>query len=470
MTPPPKTRQSLEMGRRAAPFRAFKAWVDVRELSSTAAKPHTTEKKMATQRNTLNSLQIRANGRAAGAERNALITMMARSAEAREQLVAMARLKDKPASAWRGFTTIIPDGPLDKVCSAFHKETDIPLELPYFSLLFFLSGYLLERGVKIEFAGKLRTPETWTILLAPSGSGKTFASGQIAEAAGFEADFPSCASGPAFFQALHEFSEQGKPKLWLEDEFAQKLRGIETPSNPLSEMKEHLLRAYDGKPVDRTTKKDGKVIVEDPRLAILGLNTDEGFYKTVSPESLVDGFAQRFAYVVAREDDERAFTDYPIYDEAALGKACRSAFEAIKAVPLHSAYRVDKEGEAAFRELFGKLFDGQVQKSFYRRAMWLAVKYALFFHILAGKTTDELDGIDFGYAGRLIQIHLNDVKVMLGEAMSDLARIVSKVDKLAAEYHAQGRTLTARDLVHKVHGLRSMSDAKAVLQAVIGCQ
>ncbi|AVA36607.1 DUF3987 domain-containing protein [Cupriavidus metallidurans] len=365
-----------------------------------------------------------------------------------------------------------PGSPLEMVLHAFQAETDIPLELPFFAMLFYVSGYLLAQGVKVEFGGRLRSLETWTILLAPSGAGKSFTSSLIGRHAPVEAEFPECVSGAAFFQAMQDHEQKGKPKLWFQDEFAQKLALIETAGSPLAPAKEYLLRAYDGNPIEYTTKgRNGTPQVEtvsDPRMAVLGVNTDEGFYKKISPESLVDGFAQRFAYVVAAKDPTRPMIDFPIYDEKKLDAAAEAAFARVQSVPLHPVYRIGAEGEAAFRKLFRELFDGDVPESFYRRAMFLAVKYAAIYHILQGKANDEIDANDFGWAARLLAMHLSDAKKMLAGACSDLSRMLARVIELDRDYAARGEELKAWVVATRVHGIKTSAEAKGLLALARG--
>src|SRR5690606_29605364 len=155
--------------------------------------------------------------------------------------------------------------------------------------------------------------ELWTIILAPSGSGKSLSHHAIEKSAPVRSEFPETASAARFIEALSEQS----PALWFQDEIAQILKQIENPASPLGEMKSYLLRTYDNAPVERSTLK-GSVRVERPVLGILGLNTPESFQKALSPESLLDGFAQRFGFVWAERDPSRPMHDYPIFDMPAL--------------------------------------------------------------------------------------------------------------------------------------------------------
>ena len=91
---------------------------------------------------------------------------------------------------WRGTLAVPPRSPMDGLLGMFLDETDIPLEVPFFALLHFVSGMLLSRRIKIQGSCIDAYPDLWTIVLAPSGSGKTLAHDVIAKAAPVQSTFP----------------------------------------------------------------------------------------------------------------------------------------------------------------------------------------------------------------------------------------------------------------------------------------
>lgn len=413
-------------------------------------------------RSTLTSSQVKSFIRQTGAK-NGFLTHLFESAEARETVKGLLRVQPN-ASDWQGYAYVPAGSPAERIIRAFEQHTDIPLELPFHAFLFYLSGHLMNKGVRIHFAGRERTPEIWTIVLAPSGCGKSFATRLIGQASPVAADFPECASGAKFLQAMSEHEQASKTMLWLQDEFAQKLKQIEASGSPMADVKDYLLRAYDGSRIERSTKTAGSIVVEKPCLGVLGLNTDEGFMKTISPESLVDGFAQRFGYVLAERDKQRPMRDFPLYDEKAIGKAVGEAFGDISALPLRPTYDFGKTAEAAYIEAFRELADSsEIPESFFRRVMFRSVKYALLYHLILGKHSAVIDAEDIGWASRLCRQQLNDAKRMLAGTLSDLDRMIDAAERVRDKLAAQGKPCTPRDIVRGVHGVRSAKEAQGLL-------
>ena len=379
---------------------------------------------------------------------------------AKETIKAMLAIKANPSASWRGLIAVPPSSPLEHLLSSFRRHTDIPLELPFFSFLHLLSGWLLQNRVKIS-GGGLRGiyPELWTIVLAPSGTGKTTAYNLIAAASPIKSTFPEPASGARFIEAL----SQNNFSLWFQDEIAQKLKQIDTPNGPLSDIKEYLLRAYGNDKIERSTKME-TITVEEPCLGILGLNTQESFWASLNPESLTDGFSQRFSYVVAEEDPSRPITDFPIYNETVIIKAATDAFQKIQAVALHPEYKIGEEAVQAFKSSFSMLFTEEIPKSFYRRVLFRAFKYALYYHLILCKTSDTLDAEDMGWAARLAAMHLQDVGKLLNKTkLQGISKLVTSAKKIQSKLNKQGKPLTARDLRNGISGIDTNEQAMAIM-------
>lgn len=387
---------------------------------------------------------------------------LAKQEEAKTTIKGMLSVQAS-GNTWRGLLATPPGSPLEIVLDAFRKETNIPLEIPFFAFIHFVSGMLLQRGSTIEGSIGTMHPELWTIVLAPSGSGKTFAHGVIQDCSPIKSEFPEPASGARFIEAL----SQQSPALWFQDEIAQKLKQIESPGTPLSECKEYLLRTYDNSKIERSTKA-GTITVEEPVLGILGLNTPESFKKALSAESLLDGFAQRFGFVWAEKDPNRRMIDFPIYDRKRLVAACERAFKALPTVEdLHTAYRLPPEADAAFRTSFGMLGHNQEDnESFFRRAMFRAFKYAVIYHLILGKTSDTIDAEDIGWGARLSNLHIEDMAKVLGrdDAFSQFNALVEKARKVKEKLDAEGKPITARVIQQKVWGVKTNEEAKAILE------
>lgn len=328
---------------------------------------------------------------------------------------------------WRGDAAIPPGSPVHDILEAFKMHTDLPLDLSFHSFLFFLSTHLLANGVSVKVGGQVVTPELWTVVLAPSGSGKSYSLSRIAKHAppSALATIEGFASGAKLIEMMRDNEEAGRPQAWLEDEFGQKLKSLEQDGSPLFDAKAYLLKAYDGGPISRATKAE-TIKVEHSNISIIGCNVDETFLKILTAESLLDGFAQRFAYVLAERDPERHFADYPIYSNAEIEKVTESAWARIASVPLHSQYEYSDEALEAYKRHFttmGRIIDAGkgLDVSFFRRLMQRSHRLALAYHIILGDASDKITVVDVEWAMRLTRLHIADAARLYGIKPTDNA-------------------------------------------------
>lgn len=384
----------------------------------------------------------------------------AANAEARDTIRAMLAAEAAP-EPWRGLVAVPPGSPVDGVLGAFFDHTDIPLEIPFFALMHFVSGRLLAHRIKIQGASVACYPDLWTVVLADSGAGKTFAHNILAKASPVKSDFPEVASGARFIEAFekHNFG------LWFQDEIAQKIKQIESINSPMADVKEYLLRAYGYDRIERSTKKE-TITIAEPCLGIFGLNTPESFTKALKPESLLDGFAARFGYVLAGRDPARPMIDFPLYNLDALNRAAQAAFATLAAVPLPPVFTVPPATEVAFAQGFKMVYRGDIPEAFFRRIMFRAFKYAAIYHTLLGKETATIDPVDMGWAARVCAMNLADMRQiaesqgLLREALT----VAARAKKMSRRWAMKGRPLTARAV--QQHFRRDI-DTAAAARAVV---
>lgn len=327
---------------------------------------------------------------------------------------------------WEGDKIVPAGSPLDDVLEAFKRHTDLPLDLSMHSLIFYLSSWLLDCGTIVRCAGQTITPELWTIVLAPSGAGKTFSLDRIKVGAPVQANIQGIESGAAFFDALHDNEAKGRANAMLVDEVGQMIQRLEQVGSPLAQLKEYLLLAYGGGPITRKTMKAGELVANKTTMCFFGLNVDStmlGPSGILTPASFLDGFCQRFAFVIAQRDPERHFTDFPRYDNDQIEAVTAAAWEKLTATAPHQLYTYTPEAIAAYDakfKQFGLMIerDGVVNVSFFRRLLQRAHKLALVYHIILGKAAiPEIDAIDVAWAMRLTELHLRDVgKAILAKA------------------------------------------------------
>jgi len=392
------------------------------------------------------------------------LTMLQEKEEVRERVRVML-MAQQSGDSWRGLVATPAGTLLDKVVSAFRQSTDIPLEIPFFVTFHLLSAELLKRDIVADFTGRTVRPDLWTIILGESGSGKTYTTDEIMKVTGVDDTFPEAASTARFVMELAEHNKA----LWVRDEIGQFLKNMEEQSY-LTELKDVLLRVYDGKRIERKTKKD-EVVVDDPALTILGLTVYSTFTRIISSDSLLDGFAQRFSYVIAKADPERPAIKYPIYDLRPYRAGIKAEWDAvIQRLPENgTVYKISESGVDAFRVGFETLMppQEQVPLSFFRRIMFRGVRYALLYHVFLHKTSTEIDDQDMAWAGRLAALHIKDAAELISETGggigSKLYQLVRKAETLRDKLAAEGKPLKPRDLVANIREIETAGQARGIL-------
>lgn len=369
---------------------------------------------------------------------------------------------------WRGMPAVPPGSFLEGVLTAFAERTDIPLEIPFSAVMSFLSAELLHRGVTINFDGRNIYPDIWTIVLAESGSSKTYATSRIKDIIEFDNSklFDNPSSAAKFVDLLVTRNHT----LWLRDEFAQLLHQIDNQSY-MAELKDYMLQLYDNETISRETVKKS-VVVPDAALTIHGTTVFSTFRDKVSNEAMLDGFAQRFAYVYAPSDPARPMQDYPLYKLQDHVEPLRRKWKRMSNV-IHDnvQYTLSDDAVSAFERHFTLLFNdsgSEVPPSFYRRVLYRSIKYALIYHVLIGNQSTEIDEVDMSWAARLAQMQLVDLRTVIGDRMvSDLGRVVNSVEALSNKIRDRdNRNVTARDIVMNVNAIKNVNEARAIMKLI----
>lgn len=368
-----------------------------------------------------------------------------------------------------------PESPIEQLVKVFDEYTNIPLELPVFSFISLLASYTSRKGVVITSpsAGS-RFTDIWNVLLAPSGSSKTFSLNQILKASPAEAkpNMTQPAGAAAFIQSWSEI-ENGTA-YWVQDEFAQIMHQIDTVGTPMSDIKSMMLVAFGNDKIERTTKgakKSTVISVEKPVLNFLGINTYDSFINSLSNDSMNDGYAQRYLYTICERDASKNVGDYAIYNVNKLGSVVNEVWGFIDALTIHQEYTLTDKAEVTFTKYFSEFWKaGKVNESFFRRIMYSALKYSLTMHLMNGKNNSEIDEIDVGYACRLARLHIDDTAQMICDKMTGSDKIKSQLETIKRkgienmDARAIQRTFSGGDLVINAEQSRLLLDiAQALL-------
>lgn len=386
------------------------------------------------------------------------------SKDAKSTLKAYNLIKNQ--SNWRGNMAIPPASFLEAATAVFKNETDIALELPLFSALNFTAAHLLHLNAGIDFSNQIIKSDIWTIILAESGSAKTFANTVFEKAIDIKNFFDSGIQSAAKF--IEEFQRHNNG-FWIRDEFAQLLKAMKTQPY-LEELKEYLLKIYDNKTIMRKTL-NREVIVENPALVLLGLNVYSTYLTNVSLEDILDGFAQRFNYVIAQPDPERPDLSVALYPFKVLKDTIRKSWKKINFPRQDKKYILGPGATKSFEESFYNYASIEASKlpaSFLRRTLFKSLKYALIYHVILGKgNKKEIDTEDISWAMRIVLLHISDIKdILKNYGFSELEKTIQKVENLKKKLALQGKPMKTRDIISNVKEIRSVPEAKAILKII----
>ena len=373
----------------------------------------------------------------------------------------------KNADIWDGMTAVPPRSVLEKVVNHFRRTTDIPFHIPFYQTLHFISAMLLSRGVRIEFAGQVIKPDFWSVILAPSSSGKTFSQGFVAKL--FEdvriPMMPQTKSAAAFVESLAENNDG----LWIRDEFGQFMKELENASGPQAPMKEILLNLYGNDPISWNTKKS-RLTIEDPALSIVGMTVPETFLDQISTESIVDGFGQCFAYIRVTEDPNRKMEDFTIYTTHCRNHEpiLKEMAKVIAKIDDGDVYRLSKSGRDAFEETFRAFAkDTKVPPSFFRRAMFRAVKYALVYHVILKKKTKVIDATDVTWGTRLAALNLRDAAWLLeNHGVSIIEKWCRRAEEIRDKCSRESKPFNVRAILRGIDAITNAGQAHALMRLI----
>jgi len=376
--------------------------------------------------------------------------------------VAFAALRRKKQGAWRGMAAVPPGSLMAEIINEFQLKTNIALEIPLATFLHFVAGALIQKESRISFMDEEIEADFWSLVLAPSGAGKTWTQKKIG--AGLEGVVPTMEIGAASAAAwLLEFASQPRT-LWIKDEFYQLLKSIEQPG-PLADLKGYLLQIYDNSTIERSTKKD-VILVENPVLSILGFTALQPFADGISTESLLDGFSQRFGFFLALPDEQRKWQDFPVWKIDSAGWAPQFLKMTEGILPL---YEASFEAEEAFLSSFSSLSGGvKLEESFFRRVMWRAHKFALCYHIIRGRAHDpRLSSEDYGWAARLLEMQLADAAQVLEMcSQSNISQAIDAGAKIVDRLRAEGKPITARSILARTRLIGTAGTARFILSVL----
>lgn len=393
-----------------------------------------------------------------------LLVSAAESPIAAEHLQSLVHIhRHQPSSRWRGYAAIPPGSLLESVCREFQIGTSIPLEVPLAHLLGYIAGYLCRRGIYLLKGADRVDPVLWMILLANSGAGKTWTTRHIRDGCQIEDSEIAGIGGSASAAMLFDRIHKQPTGLWLHDEFGQFISRLD--QNPKdSEMKEYVLKIYDGDGLTRGTKKEGERSTGPTQICVLGMSQHETWHEIMPPRAMLDGTAQRFLYMIVRDDPARNYRDFADWSVNYDGWAeqWQQCTEAIQPF-----YTTSEAAMAVYKQAFHDLADRHLPQSFYRRLMFASHRLALIYHVLARDPSPTLTVTDYGWALRLTRLFMEDCVGVVGEnSVSELQRAMGKAQEISDRLAARGQRLKPRDLIANMRCIESVNQAEGLMRLI----
>lgn len=377
---------------------------------------------------------------------------------------------------------------LSAIYNAFLPQTNIPISLPVFGFFAIISAYLLKNNVKWSIPDMVRPKECdlWIFNLAPSGSSKTFSFGAIENSIPNESWIDEKGEEQFIKPVDMDFGMVSGPKAWLQemekhnkgfwhvDEAAQFLKQVENMNSPQHEIKKYLMLTYDHQKIERINSKES-FSIKNPALSMIWLNTPQSFFDSLSFESLSDGFAQRFCYVITDRDLDRPYKEHPIYDEKKIISIIEEPIQRLFKTTLHQEYIIPKNVEMQYRKAFKDIveqrFNDNFEESFYRRVMFKAFTYAVIFHLIFNKESNEIDEEDMEYALKVCLVHLYSIQRILtikgNNQYKEIKRMFDRALIIYHQFKAKGLELKSRDLQQKIHGIKSSKEANFLMEMIL---
>lgn len=134
-----------------------------------------------------------------------------------------------PNPDWHGKRAVPADCFADLAIEGVTSQTSPPPEVAFGAAMAMISARLIANGsvVRID-ADHTVDPTLWLVILALSGSAKTFGADRVLDI-GRPVYFEDPSSSAGYFEALRS----GKNRtLWFRDEFGQLLKYLKDPSSP----------------------------------------------------------------------------------------------------------------------------------------------------------------------------------------------------------------------------------------------
>jgi len=390
-------------------------------------------------------------------------SLLARMLACREtRSVVRAMLFAQEREIWRGVVATPPASILEVVVSEFMRHTPVAAELPFMATVSLIAELLCEKGAALLMAdGQKILPDLFTVMLAASGEMKSFSVSKILKAfelGGWKPNAIRDAGSTAGLIA--ELSDnEGRAAFWWVEEFGEFWAMTKTEVHQGTPRV--LLMSYDHATLSKRLKT-GVVEVKSPCLSLLGTTVIGNIHRQLTKEDWASGLCQRIAFVFCPPDEKRNCYErkFAILDGLDLEKIAAS-FRAALATPVHSDYRLSPDARNGICDAWVLMGKQGITADFVRRVEFRIFKYAMVYHWLLGKSSNEIDREDVNWAVRLAMLHLSDLRqIMDSVEYSELQDLLRRAENLRVKF---GQSLQPRHLLMYLHRqLKTMQSAEAL--------
>lgn len=383
--------------------------------------------------------------------------------------VLKAILFAQERDVWRGVVATPPASLLEVVVAEFVRETPVAAELPFMGALCLIAQLLCERGAALVMNdGQRIRPDLYTVLLAGSGEMKTFSLGKLLKAfelGGWQPNKMNDAGSTAGLQEELQ-KQQGAPAIWMLEEFGQFWKQTKTEVHQATPR--ILLMAYDHATISKQLK-NSLVVIKDPCLSLLGVTVTDRIHEILTPEDWGSGLCQRIAFVFAPRDpdpERNPFSrKFAILDGINLERIA-TAFRKANETPVHKEYRLSPDARSGICDAWVLMGKQGITQDFVRRIEFRIFKYALVYHWLLGKASNQIDREDVNWAFRLAMLHVADLRKILDDKeYADLQDLLRRAEGLRLKF---GDKLAPRHvLMFMYRQLKTMPAAEALYSLLV---
>lgn len=375
----------------------------------------------------------------------------------RDELIAMLTVKERSEAL--SIDPLVPKGSYIARMLRFFHQTDASYALPLWQMIMIASSYLSQGGAHLSIPGmKDHSPILWTIALAPSASSKTLATETVADIL-TEKDGISgvrmLPCGGTDAQWIIDLADNNG-SYWFQDEMGQFVKKV-LKDKSYHRIKDWMLNAYSRKPISNRLKSDvTKLTIEDPHFTFFGLTVQETWKHDVDAASMLDGFCQRFNFVVASKRSDTDMFEHFLYFqgegiEAKKGKLQKTWTALCHQPNALGQYRVEDDVIPYLENWFLSLRDewgsGALPGSFIRRTGFSVLSYLTVIHFLLGRSNTPIDVETAEIATRYAEFHMESALIMIREYGDRNASHMQRVSEMRADFHANGKKdVTARDI------------------------